>query len=270
MTTTTTTTQQPVLKPDSPLPSPTPVSTSIGPQTRETVDLQVIQAEIRASMERLDRLFPLPRLTTTTLPLQNPEPPLPFPTSTAPTEKEATATPYLPPRTRIERLLSNSLVRNDVLWMPAIVYRRVTGNRSTELDLPCSYNSPGAPSTLHLDYHSDNNLPRDNSDRHYNPDFDIHLPLTDHRQHCHPHHFLLANHAFRPYNPAFDIHLMMMDHCQHRHLHHSLCAHHATRPYNPAFDIHTWPVHRPKPPQNHPCFLVASSVPGLAQNKRPP
>jgi len=267
---TTTMTPLPSRQPDPPLPPPTPISmTPIRPPKHEAVDLAAIQSEIRASMERLDRLFPLPMSTMTMLPLQPPEPPLPLPTPPEPTATEAT--PSLPLRSRIERLLSNLLLSNPVLWMPDTVYRRVTRNQLTELDLPCSSNPPSAPYTLHLGHPSDNNLPHNNYDSHYNPAYDIHLPLTDHHQQCHPHHFLLANHATRPYNPAFDIHLMMTDHCQHHHLHHSLCAHHTTRPYNPALDIHpTWLVHRLTPPQNHTCFTVASYVPGLAQNKRPP
>jgi len=270
-TTTTTTTTQPSRQPDPPLLSPTVSKTPTGPLKHEAVDLAAIQAEIRASMERLDRLFPLPRstTTTTTLPLRHPESPLHLPTPTKSTETEETVTPSLLMSTRIERMISNLPVRNAALWMPDIVYRRVTRDRSPEMDFPGSSNPPGAPSTFHLDYPLTNNLPRDNSN--YNPDLDIHLPLPDHRQHCHQNHFLSANHATRPYNPAFDIHLMMTDYCQHRHLHHSLRAHHATRPYNPALDIHpTWTVHRPKHPQNHTCFSVASYVPGLAQNKRPP
>jgi len=135
------TTTLPSRQPDHPLPSPPSVSTTpLGPPQREVVDLAAIQAEIRTSMERLDRLFPLPLLTPTTLPLPNSEPPLPLPTPPATTDTEATATPLLPLRTRIDRLLSNAPVSNAALWMPDIVYRRVTRRRSTELDPQCSSN----------------------------------------------------------------------------------------------------------------------------------
>jgi len=110
-TTTTMTTTPPLLQTDPPLLSPTPVyTTPIRPLQREAVDPAAIQVEIR---ESLDQLCPLP-LTTTTLPLPNPVPPLPFPTSTEPTETKATAPPFLPMKTRIERLINNSLVRNDL------------------------------------------------------------------------------------------------------------------------------------------------------------
>jgi len=265
-----TTTTQSQRQPDPPLLSPTASMTPTGPIKHEAVDFAQIQAEIRASMERLDRLFPLTTFTTTTLPLPTSEPPLPIPTLTESTETKATVTPLLLMSTRIERMISNSPVTNAAHWMPDIVYRRVS-NRSTELDHPDSSNPPGAPSTFHLGYPSDNTLPRDNLDSNYNPDLDIHLPLTDYRQHCHLHHFRTANHDTRPYNPAFDIHLLMNDYCERRHLYHFLRAHHATRLYHSALDVHSaWPVHRPKHPQHRTCFSAASYVPGLAQNKRPP
>jgi len=225
-------------QPDSSLHSPIPFSmTPIEPPEHEPVDLAAIQDQIRASLATLDRLFPLPMSTTTTLPLQHPEPPLPITTPPAPIETEATVTTFPPLRTRIERLLSNSPISNAVLWMPDIVYRRVP-NRSPELDLPCSSNPPRAPCTLHPGHPLDNNLQRTQYDHNYNPAFDIHL-LTVHRQQCHQHHSLLTNHDPRPYNPAFDIHP-------------------------------TRPVHRQQPKQNHTRFSVATYVPGLAQNKRPP
>jgi len=124
--TTTMTTPPPLRQPDPSLSSPIPSSTKpIEPPHREPIDLAAIQDEIHASLATLDRLFPPSRFTMMTLPSQHSEPPLPIPTPPAPTETEATVTPFLPLRTRIERLLSNLLPSNPVLWMLDIVYRRV-------------------------------------------------------------------------------------------------------------------------------------------------
>jgi len=85
----TTTTPEPLLRSKtsrsfSPSEAAQPAPTE--PPKREPVDLAAIRAQIRASMATLDRLFPLPMPTTTTLPPQQPEPPLPPSSSTAPTE----------------------------------------------------------------------------------------------------------------------------------------------------------------------------------------
>jgi len=187
-----------------------------------------------------------------------------------------------PMHSRIERIISQIDDRTTALWTPHAIHRRIYVNRSNGPDtIPARPPEPDIRSQYEtaIPKHTDNLRPGKPTTSFFNPAFDIHLPwfdhwkrtLTDHRQHWHQHHSLLANHVTRPYNPAFDIHLMMTDHCQHRHSYQSLRAHHDTRHYNPALDIHpTWPVHRPKHPQNHTCFSVASYVPGLAQNKRPP
>jgi len=120
-----------------------------------------------------------------------------------------------------------------------------------------------------IQYHNNNSLLADDETSPYNPAFDIHLTMPDHRQISHLRH-ALAKYATSPFDLAFDIHLNMPDHRQISHQHHSITAKYATSTFDPAFDIHLTDHGQKRHHQHHTRLQLAPTVPVFAQNKRPP
>jgi len=223
--TTTTTT---ITKPPSQLPlqqvyPPPPYSSKMKEQPQPEPITNTLPST-RKNME-LDRPFP-----TALPPTAPPDYAAPFPT-TEPSKSHlptAPATPLMPLRSRLERLLDNIHSNTIELWMPDAVYRRSVRHLSEAPDLSCAQptdHANPANRTLYflanLQYHNNNSLLAEYATSPYNPAFDIHPKRTDLRQKCHQHHSFITNSAVKPYNPAFDLHPMLTDHHQQGHQHHT-------------------------------------------------
>jgi len=261
-------------------------STTTAPPKQEPVDLAAIRQQIRENMEKLDQLF-LPSMLTmmTAPPTRQPDATLPPPTLFPTTEPELLATlqpatqytdeklpdlqcsllpklasPSTLMRSRIEHIISQ-INSSNALWMPNAVHQRPYSyaNQSNGLDTtvrPSELDNCTHFSAL-ITQHPDNPHPAKPATRFFNPAFDIHLTWLDPTQ-CYQH-------------SAFDIYRTLTAHRQQRHQHHPISPNYATRPYNPAYDIHlTRTVPHQTTQQNQTHFSVATYVPGLAQNKRPP
>jgi len=196
--------------------------------------------------------------------------------ATAPTKNNptpATATPFMPTQSRMERLLNNIQDRPIALWTPAAIYRYLTRNQLNAPDPTPTQSTAHVTQTAHRlatkQYLNNNSLLTNDDTSPYNPAFDIHLMLPDHCQISHQHHPLIATSVTSPFNPAFDIHLKLMDHRQINHQYHSLTVKYATSPFDPAFDIHLTD-HRQKCHQHHTRLHLAPTVQAFTQNKRPP
>jgi len=153
------------------------------------------------------------------------------------------ATPLMPIRSRLERLIHNIHDNTIELWMPDAVYQRSVRHLSKEQDLPLAQPTNHANSTPSLlentPNHTNNSRLADYATRPYNPAFDIHPKLSDCRQKCYQHHSRLTNSGTTPYNPAFDLHPSLTNHGQN-------CHQQCTQ------------------------LSLAPPVQGFAQNKRPP
>jgi len=240
-------TAPPTRQPNTPIPSPTrfPVTEPEPPMT--------LQMTTQSDGEQLNRPpVPIATSTLSTVSLVSTD-------STRPLSHPV-ATPA-PMRSRIERMISQLDDSTTALWMPNALHQSIYANQSNGPDT-----IPACPPELDNRTHSltaspkytNNSRPDTPATSFFNPAFDIHLTWFDHRTQCYQH-------------SDFDISHMLTDHRQQHHQHHSLLANYDTQPYNPAFDLHpTRPGPCTKTQQHHPCFSVATYVPGLAQNKRPP
>jgi len=203
-TTTTTTTQTPFRPPLQQDFTPPPYSPEL--QQQQTV---LIENDLQSTRNNMESDQPF---TTALPPPAPPDDGAPFSPS-EPSQRPlptAPATPVMPIRSRMERLLNNIQDNPIAPWMPDAVYRRNVLHLSGEQDLFPAHHTERDTSTLYvlenIPLHHNNPIVASYATSLYNPALDIHPTKSGYHQKRPPHHLTQTTYITSPYNPALDIH----------------------------------------------------------------